>query len=348
MLVTLPLLFLALDLWPLGRSAEGFGRLVREKLPLLALAAASSAITFHAQESGGAVRTIESIGLGARAANAAVATVAYLVKTVWPAKLAVFYPHPGASLEAWKVALSSAAIALVTWLAVRSFRTRPYLAFGWIWYLVSLLPVIGLVQVGAQAMADRYTYLPLIGPFVAIAWGLSDTLAAAIGARRAVPALAAASIAVLGVVGFLARTQVGVWKDSETLFRHALACTSDNWVAHNNLGLALLEAGKVDEAIPELESALRIRPAYVDAHVNLGRALLQKGRIADALLHLSEAIRANPGSAEAQTNLGVALALDGRLEEGIGHLRRAVELEPERVEWRKNLEHAESLRRTGK
>jgi tetratricopeptide (TPR) repeat protein len=348
MLVTLPLLFLALDLWPLRRSAEGWGRLVREKIPLLALAAASAAITFHVQQGGGAVRTIESIGPGARLSNAAVATVAYLVKTVWPANLAVFYPHPGADLEPWKVALACAAIALLSWLAIRSVRTRPYLAFGWAWYLVSLLPVIGLVQVGAQAMADRYTYLPLIGPFVAIAWGAHDAFSVATGDRKAAPALAVAAIAVLGVLAVVARAQVRVWKDSETLFRHALACTRDNWVAHNNLGLALLEAGRADEAIPELESALRIRHEYFDARVNLGRAFLQKGRIPDALGVLLEATRANPASAEAQTNLGIALALDGKLEEGIGHLRKAVELEPDRVEWRKNLDHAESLRRAGK
>ena len=348
MLVTLPLLFLALDLWPLRRSAEGWGRLVREKLPLLALAAASSAITFHVQQGGGAVRTIESIGLGARASNAAVATIAYLVKTVAPAKLAVFYPHPGANLPASNVAFACGSIALLTWIAIRSVRTRPYLAFGWAWYLVSLLPVIGLVQVGAQAMADRYTYLPLIGPFVAIAWGVSDATVRLLGPRRAASVLAPVSVAVLGVLAFLARRQVGVWKDSETLFRHALACTQDNWVAHNDLGLALLETGKPDEAIPELETALRIRPEYFDARVNLGRAFLQKGRNADARVLLEEAIRANPASAEAQTNLGIALAVDGRLEEGIGHLRKAVELDPERVEWRKNLEHAEAMRRGGK
>jgi tetratricopeptide (TPR) repeat protein len=348
MLVTLPLLFLALDLWPLRRSAEGWSRLVREKVPLFALAAASAAITFLVQSRGGAVRTIESIGLGARLSNAAVATVAYLMKTIAPAKLAVFYPHPGAGLDTGKVALACVAIALATALAIRCARTRPYVTFGWAWYLVSLLPVIGIVQVGAQAMADRYTYLPLIGPFVAIAWGVSDAVSAALGARTAKALLAAVSVGVLVVLGFLARAQIGVWKDSETLFRHALACTKDNWIAHNDLGLALLEARRTDEAMTELEAALRIRPEYFDARVNLGRALLQKGRNDDARTVLQEAVRANPASAEAQTNLGIALALDGELEEGIGHLRKAVELEPERVEWQMNLDHAESMRRAGK
>ncbi len=348
MLVTLPLLFLALDLWPLGRSAEGIGRLVREKIPLFALAAASAAITFVAQSRGGAVRTIESIGLGARVSNAAVATVAYLGKSVWPARLAVFYPHPGADLDGKMVALACAAIALATWLAIRSARTRPYVAFGWAWYVVSLVPVIGLVQVGAQAMADRYTYLPLIGPFVAIAWGLHDAAVRLVGPLRARSVLAPASIAALAALGVAARKQVDVWKDSETLFRHALACTADNWIAHNDLGLALLELGKPDEAILELRAALRIRPEYFDARVNLGRAFLQKGLNADAVDVLEQAIRANPASAEAQTNLGIALALGGKLEEGIGHLRKAVDLDPDRVEWRKNLDHAESLRRAGK
>ena len=350
MLVTLPILFLLMDLGPLGRRAEGFRRLLLEKVPMFLLVAASSAITVYAQRQGGTVRTIEALGLGVRVANAAVAAGAYLQKMVWPECLAVFYPHPGESLEAWKIALASIVLAGITWVAIRWKRDLPCLAFGWAWYLVTLVPVIGLVQVGAQSMADRYTYVPLIGPFVAIAWVITDTAERIFGGgRRVLAGLGAAAIAVLVCLATVARAQVAHWKDSETLFRHALLCTSDdNTIAHNNLGLHLLYGGRIDEAIPHFQSALRVRPAFLDARVNLGSAFLMQRKLGEAEFHLKEAVRLDPDNAGGNTNLGAALALAGRYDEAIAYLRRAVELEPGNVQYLRNLERAQSLQRGGK
>lgn len=346
MLVTLPVLFLLLDFGVLDRRSLGWRRLVLEKAPMLVLVAASAAVTIYAQRRGGAFRTFESVGLGIRVANAAVASIAYLVKMVWPTRLAVFYPHPGANLETWKIAASSIALVGISWISIRKIRELPYVAFGWAWYLVSILPVIGLVQVGAQAMADRYTYVPLIGPFIAVAWGIADAAGRALGERRASAVLAGAAAVVLGVLALVARAQVAFWKDSETLFRHALLCTNDdNTIAHNNLGLALLYSGRLDESVPHFQSALRVRPAFVDARVNLGSAFLMKGRLGEAEFHLQEAIRLDPRSAGGHTNLGVALALGGKFDEAIGHLRTAVDLEPDNVQWKRNLERAQELQR---
>jgi hypothetical protein len=173
MLVTLPLAFLLLDVWPLRRQLP-WTRLVTEKLPLLALSAASSIVTVIAQRAGGAVSSVEAIPIASRVANAVVACATYLVKTVWPTGLAFFYPHPGGALPAWQVLASATVLIALTLFAWRTRPTRPYVAMGWAWYLVTLVPVIGLVQVGLQARADRYTYLPLIGPFIAMTWGAAD------------------------------------------------------------------------------------------------------------------------------------------------------------------------------
>ena len=176
--------------------------------------------------------------------------------------------------------------------------------------------------------------------------GISDAARRALGARRAFPVLAGAAAVVVGVLALVARAQVAIWKDSETLFRHALACTSDdNTIAHNNLGLALLYGGRLDESIPHFQSALRVRPSYVDARVNLGSAFLMKGRLGEAEFHLQEAIRVDPQTAGGHTNLGVALALGGRFDEAIAHLRKAVDLEPDNVQWRRNLDRAQALQR---
>lgn len=343
MLVTFPLLFLLMDHWPLARGTAGRA-LLAEKLPLFALVGASSAITLFAQHGGGAVRSIESLGLGVRAANAAVSAVAYLGKSFWPSDLAAFYPHPGASLPAWKPAGSLLVLTAISFAAFRLRRSRPYFAFGWCWYLVALVPVIGLVQVGSQAMADRYTYVPLIGVFVAVAWGATDAVRAALGVEAAAArVLAATGTAVLALLAWRARQQVATWKDGETLFRHALACTARNHVAHNNLGLALSDQGRGDEALDHFRAALEIEPRFVEARVNLGKALIEHNRIPEAIVCLEEALRMRADDPEAHNNLGVALALEGRVEESLAHFGRAIEIEPEKESWRRNLERARAL-----
>jgi hypothetical protein len=350
MLVTLPVLFLLLDFGPLRRRSEGVRRLFLEKVPLLVLVAASSAVTVFAQRQGGSFRLMAYVGFGVRVANAAVAAIAYLLEMIWPTRLAIFYPHPGGDLQSWKVVASCAALAGITWFAIRRIRDLPYVAFGWFWYLVSILPVIGIVQVGAQAMADRYTYVPLIGPFVAIVWGASDAASRLFAdGRRASNVLAGAAVVTLGALFLVARTQVACWKDSETLFRHAIACTGDdNTIAQNNLGVALMQSGRTGEAIPHFESALRVQPGYLDARVNLGSAYLLQRKLPEAESELRQALRADPGRAEGHAALGVALALGGRYDEAVEHLRLAVESVPGNKEWRSNLDRAERLRRGDK
>ena len=266
-LVTLPFVLLLLDHWPLGRTAGGGARaaavgalpLVREKLPLFALAAAVGAVSAWAQHSAGMVVDLDRLGLGARVGNALVAWVAYLGQSLWPAGLAVIYPHPGAALPAWKpVAAGLCLVALTA--AALGLRRRPALAVGWLWYLGTLLPVIGLVQVGSQAMADRYSYLPLVGLALALAFGLPEAPSARRAWRRA---LALAGLAVLASLFAVARLQLRHWRDSEALFRHALAVTAENPIAHAHLGAALLEAGRTAEAIAHYRESIRLRPDSV-------------------------------------------------------------------------------------
>ena len=243
MLVSLPIALLLLDYWPLRRSSASADaakalparRLILEKAPLLLMAAASCVVTLYAQRAGGSVADLETFDLGVRAAVAAVASVAYLINMLWPSGLAFFYPHPGTTLPAWQVAGSALLLALGLLAAIRCARRRPYVTMGLLWYAVTLLPVIGLVQVGLQGMANRYTYLPLIGPFVILAWLVPDLLPS----PRLRPILiTAASCVILGML-FRTYVEVGYWRDSETLFKRAIAVTKRNTLAHYNLGVEL-------------------------------------------------------------------------------------------------------------
>jgi len=312
MLVTLPFTLLLLDFWPLRRFALALGSralagLLREKAPLFAMAAASCVVTLVAQRSGGSLETLEGLRFAERLANAVLAYASYLSKTFWPASLAVFYPHPHAGLLAWSVVGSALLLAGVTALALRLARRAPFVAFGWFWYVGTLLPVIGLVQVGSQSMADRYTYVPLIGLFVAISWGLAE-LGRGRSVRYAVASLAGASLVALFVTG---RVQVGHWADSVALFEHTLAVTSPNCLAHNDLGIVLFGMGRTDEAIAHFREALRIQPDYAEAHNNLGAALAQTNRVPEALEHFRQAVRLKPGFEEARDNLRKAQGVLG-------------------------------------
>lgn len=339
MLVTLPVILLLLDWWPLGRVSNGKGwtlrRLVIEKLPLIALAAASGVITFIAQDRGLAVGSLEHYPIGVRIANALVAYVSYLVKMVYPTKLTVFYPHPESSLPMWQVIGSAVILLGVTALVLRVRRTRPYLAVGWLWYLVTLLPVIGLVQVGMQAMADRYTYVPLVGAFVAVAWLIG----------RIVPIRLVRLLAVLIVAALMPLTwrQVGCWRDSETLFRHALAVTERNAVAENNLGLALVEQKQFDEAVGHHRSAVEYAPDWADARYSLGAALLRNDQPAEAVAEFEAALTIDGNHASAHQNLGAALIRLGDLPGAIRHLKRAIEIRPDYAHGYSNLGTAYSL-----
>ncbi|MBI2822453.1 MAG: tetratricopeptide repeat protein [Acidobacteria bacterium] len=336
MLVTLPLLLLLLDYWPLQRLKSDFhkgqrkplpvGPLIVEKVPLFALAAASSMMTLYAQSSGQAVRTLQEIPFGSRLANAIASYVQYVTKMFWPRNLAAFYPHPGNVLPAWQVALALAFLIGITALCIRWARARPYLLVGWLWYVVALLPVIGIVQVGDQAMADRYSYVPLVGLFVIVVWGTADMLPKWLN-RGVLPATVAAAAVLL--LALQSGSQVGTWRDSFTLFDHARRVVDGNYLAHNNLGFLFARQGKLDAAIEQYREALRFRPRYAHAHNNLGAALAALGRGDQAMVHYAAALEILPDYVEARVNVGIELAARGEMEQAVRHFSQALRLNPD-------------------
>jgi tetratricopeptide (TPR) repeat protein len=383
MLVTLPFVLLLLDYWPLNRF--GFGPsgasgkqqrkspgllLIWEKAPLFALAAASSVVTLFAQKSGGAVGSLEEYPIGGRIGNALISYIYYLGKMIWPHSLAVFYPY-SEMLPSWQVAGACLLLLCISLVVIMTMKQLPYLAVGWLWYIGTLVPVIGLVQVGDQAMADRYTYIPLIGIFVAVAWGVSELLGPW---RHREKVLSAAGTAIISVLLVVTWVQVGYWRDSITLFQHALDVTSNNHMAHNNLGSAfdnqgrkkeafvhwfeavrikpefpeahynlgtvLQDQGKIKEAIGHYHESLRIRPEFPQAHYNLATALAGEGNLDEAISHYLEALRIDPGHAEAQNNLGVALERKGRIKEAITHYTEALRIKPDHAVAHNNLANA--------
>jgi protein O-mannosyl-transferase len=335
MLVTLPCVLLLMDYWPLGR----FGRtpvsaLLSEKLPLFALAGLSSLVTFYAQRTGGSVLSLDQVSFPVRVANALVAWLAYIGKMIWPARLAVIYPlDPAMPLwPALPAGLALAAVTLVTW---RGARRRPYLLTGWLWYLGTLVPVIGLVQVGVQSMADRYTYIPLVGLFVMIAWGVPELAA---GWRYRQAALPVAAGTLLGVLSVATWRQLGYWRDDFTLFSRALRVTRNNYVAQNEVGVALARMGIPDEAAAHFRESLRIRPDFPDAHYNWGVALLGEGKLDPAIAQFTEALRYRPDSADGHNNLGIALYQEGKLDEAIAQFTEALRIAPGHASARANLD----------
>jgi len=341
MLVTLPFTLLLFDYWPLRRTS--LPSLFKEKAPLFAMAAASCVATVWAQQAGGAIQSLESFTFSERVANTMLSYAGYLGKTLWPAALAVFYPYPHARLGSPAVLASALVLTIITVAALRFEKSVPYVTFGWLWYVGTLVPVIGLVQVGEQAMADRYTYVPLIGIFVAIAWGVAELVSRARMARSVVATAAACSIVVLLVV---TRIQVRTWADSVSLFTHALAVTKDNWTAHNNLGGLFSEKGQLDLAIAQFEATLRIRPGFAEGHYNMALALDRSGRRDEAIAQYREALRLEPNYADAHYNLANTLLVAGRLPEAIEEYEFALRLRPDGANVHNNL--AIALNRSGR
>jgi len=350
MAVTLPFVFLLLDYWPLGRMGarrhetlnSSFSgktdviagptrppvRLLTEKIPLFMMSAIVGLMAYVFNKDVGAVSSLENIGLPARINNALVSYAAYIWKMIWPCNLAVFYPHPGNSLPVWKILGSVSLLGTITGVAVRYARRRPWLIMGWLWYLGTLVPVIGIVQVGKQAMADRYTYLTQIGLAIIIAWG-----AAALSGRVSErsfrrPILAAASTLVIAALIACSWRQTSHWRNSMTLFTRALAATSGNEVAHNGVGNALLDLGRVQEAIRHYRKALDICPEFAPAHNNLGNALYKIGRIQEAIPHYGKAIELGPAPALAHNGLGNALLALGKVDQAAEHFRKAADIDP--------------------
>ncbi len=328
MVVTLPFVLLLLDVWPLGRLGKiPVARLVLEKAPLFALVAVSSAVTFFVQRAEGAVQPLETYSFGVRVANALVAYVAYIGKAFWPVSLSPYYPHPGDSLPLWQAAAAFVALAAATLLTLalarRSERLR-FLPVGWLWYLGTLVPVVGLVQVGQQAMADRYTYLPYIGLSIVIAFGFSEVVK-----RGPFPlGLAALGVASLLALAVAASAQVRVWRDSVTLFEHSIRVTEENALAHINLGIAYLNLGRFEEAERELREAIEIHPGAAEAHAGLGAVRARKGRGEEALESYRAALRLDPGSSSTHREMASLLLARGDTSQALVHFREASALAP--------------------
>jgi tetratricopeptide (TPR) repeat protein len=352
MLVTVPFLLLLLDYWPLRRISlsvpTAWGRLLAEKAPYLALAAVSSSVTFHAQSKGGAVSA--SLSLGARAANAIVSYARYVRKLFLPYDLSVLYPHPG-NWPLLTVLACAALLVAVTVLVFCFVRTRPYLAVGWLWFLGTLVPVIGLVQVGIQSMADRYTYIPAIGLFIMTAWwagemaqrleapapstGAGESVARA-GSRGAVVAgVVAAALLVACLV--LTVRQIGFWRNTETLFRRAVEVTQNNYLAYNNLGYYLANHGRNAEAMKYYERSIAINPTYADALNNLGYSYANQKNFRAAMPYYTRALQAQPNNAEVHNNIGNALAELGQIDEAIAHYLIALKFKPDHADAHSNL-----------
>jgi tetratricopeptide (TPR) repeat protein len=331
MLVTVPFVLLLLDYWPLGRfeahrsnTARQALQLVLEKAPLIGLSAVSSMVTFLAQR--GAIGWTEQLPVPERISNALVAYVVYIRQMSWPAGLAVFYPHPENRLPAWEISLALMVLVAITAAAFVFRKQAPYLVTGWLWYLGMLVPVIGLVQVGWQGHADRYAYLPQIGLYIAVAWAVTD-LTRSWRFRRIV--LGAAAVLIIGALSCCAWFQTSYWRDSETLFTHALAVTSNNDVALNNLGIIFLDKGQLDDAISKLQAAIDLRPENAPAHDNLAKALLKKGQASEAMVHYRKFLELEPANVEARNTLGTALIQQGHVREAIDLWQEALATQPE-------------------
>jgi Flp pilus assembly protein TadD len=347
MVVTLPFVLLLLDYWPLRRLRFGHLRgndnekakksvdagrrsrpfyLVVEKVPFLALSGGSVYLSCLSLEPWGSIISAESVPMKLRISNALVSYVSYIGKMIWPHNLAVFYPPPH-MLPMLKVAIAALILASISVLVVLALRRFPYLVVGWLWYVGTLVPVIGFVQWGLwPAMADRWAYIPLIGLSIIIAWGATDLVARWRCRSLALSVSAGVALSALVISTY---TQLQHWQNSITLFQHALNVTTDNWLAHGNLGNALARQGKSHEAIAHFSAALRIKPYDADVHNNMGNALAAQEKLHEAIDHFSAALRIDPHHAGVHYNLGNALARQGRLDEAIDHFSEAVRINTE-------------------
>jgi tetratricopeptide (TPR) repeat protein len=324
MLVTLPFVLLLLDYWPLDRIKGEAWKRVLEKIPLIALSAVSSIATLLAQK--GAVGWTEELPIFERINNASVSYVLYIWQMFWPVNLAVFYPHPENRLPLWEIIASLVLLICVTAVTIILRKQRPYLITGWLWYLGMLVPVIGLVQVGWQGHADRYTYLPQIGLYTAITWAVAD-MTRPWRYRRAI--LSTGGLLTVVVLSCCAWIQTRYWRDSETLFKHALAVTTNNDVAENNLGIVYLGQGNVDEAISLLQAAVDLRSDNSPAQENLAKALFQKGRVSEALTHYRKLLELQPDNIEVHNIVGTVLIQQGRAREAIDEWQKVLTIQPD-------------------
>jgi tetratricopeptide (TPR) repeat protein len=341
MVLTLPFVLLLLDYWPLGRVEwqapasilKSCLPLLWEKLPFFLLVIPSSIVTFVFQKSGGAMSSWMNLPFHARIANAVISYPRYLAKMVWPADLAVLYPHP-IHWPMWQVSLAVLLLLSVSYWAVRLIRSRPYVLVGWLWFLGTLVPVIGLVQVGTQSIADRYTYIPLIGLFITLTWWVSDLWR---DGHYPPLVLGVAGTGILTALAGVTHYQIPHWRDSESLFGYALQVTDKNTTAHNNRGFYLAGKGRVGEAMTDFEAALQINPENADAHNNLGSALAGQARLPEAVTHYQAALGLKPDHAGAHYNLGKAYESAGQMKEAKAHYELAIRTRPEYADAHNNL-----------
>jgi tetratricopeptide (TPR) repeat protein len=305
-------------------SRSSILRLLLEKIPFFILTFLSSGLTFYAQQKSEAVASLKILPLGIRMENTLVSYANYIWKMIWPSPLAIVYPFPE-KLSIEQVAGATLLLVGISFLVIFLARSRPYLIVGWLWYLGTLVPVIGLVQVGMQAMADRYTYIPFIGLFIMIAKGIPDRLSKW-RYRNVVLALSVGLV--LSVLMILTRLQVQLWQNSMTLFDHTLRVTANNFLIHHNLGVAMVRQGRHQEAIHHYQEVLRMRPMDSDVHKNLGVALARLGRHEEAISHYKEALRIKPDNGDAHYNLGITLAKEGKNLEAIHHYTEALRIKP--------------------
>lgn len=350
MLVTLPFVLLLLDYWPFGRlklvqkkdnlatpkteinedRGENISQLIWEKIPFLLLAVGSSFMTVWFRDS---VRTLKIENMGtsqARIVNALVSYIEYLEKMLWPMELSALYPHPGNTLPVWKGVICGILLVIISTVVVRMIRQTPYLAVGWFWYLGTLVPMIGIVQEGNQAMADRFTYIPLIGIFIMVAWGLPDLLARWSHRNKALSVLAGIIFPVLMTLTW---AQASHWENSEKLFKHAIEVTDNKYpgfsLIYSNLGSTLSQQMRFEEAIVYIKEAIRIDPGYGQAHYNLGVVLAKQMKFEEAIVHYREAIRHMPSNTGAHNNIGFALSQQMNFAEAIVHYNEAIRLKPD-------------------
>jgi tetratricopeptide (TPR) repeat protein len=354
MVVTLPLVLVLLDWWPLDRLARfrnnaaaaakkrqkpsvsypktTFRHLVGEKVPLFGMSALSCVMTLIAQRSGEVVIALEKVTLEHRVANMFVSYISYIGKTIWPSRLTVFYPHPRINFSDPIVVIYTLLFVMVSAISIYIGRRRKYAVVGWLWYVGTLVPVIGLVQVGVQAMANRYMYIPMVGLLIIVAWAVKDLVDNRPGLRVITAVLALSSLVAAVVV---TQTQVGYWRNNLTLFGYALKVTENNDLAESNYALALVDEGRLDEAESHLRQAVRINPACFDDRINLGVIFLRQGKLNEAIACLNEVVRDKPDSAQAYYLLAAAYGMEKKYDDAIKSITRNLKLDPNYPDARK-------------
>jgi len=349
MLVTLPFALLLLDYWPLSRfgSKRSLANLVIEKIPLFVMAAAVCAATFIAQKRSGAMSRTENSGFPVslvNLANACISYMRYIVKMFWPVRLAVIYPHPGRNVSIFYAAASVIFLLVITILVIQFAKSRRYLFTGWFWYLGTLIPVIGIIQVGSQGYADRYTYTPLIGLFIIIAWGFNDlsakwTSTNSVELRYRKVALTSSAMLIILAMSICTCFQLRYWQNSLTLFQHALDVTKKNHVAYSGMGDSLVSQGRLDEAIQNYSQAIRIAPKYFPARVGLSDALLKTGKIDQAVVECLKALQINSDEPDALNILGIALGQQGKYDEAVKYFTISLQIRPDFAITHDNMGH---------